>query len=84
MGEQSIGALWIQEGKNGKYLSGKITINDVTTAIVMFKNDRKEGRQPDYRIYIQKAKEEKKTEDKDLDEYKTFIQTPTDSDLKPF
>lgn len=58
--EKSIGALWLKQGAKGKYMSGEVTIGDVKTRVVVFKNDRKEegDKYPDYRIFRQKSKEE--------------------------
>ena len=52
--ENSIGALWENEGKDGrKFYAGKITLGGVETAIVVFKNDyKKADNHPDYRIFI--------------------------------
>jgi len=57
MPEQSIGALWVKEGKNGKYLSGNVEIGGVKHAVIVFKNTlKKEGeRTPDYRIFAARA-----------------------------
>ena len=48
--EDELGALWIREGKSGKFLSGKLKDG---TEIVVFKNvHKKDGEKgPDYRIY---------------------------------
>jgi uncharacterized protein (DUF736 family) len=63
MEEKSIGALWSQEGKKSgtKYLSGNITINGVTTPIIVFTNNYKEGKQPDYKIYEKKPRNQQET-----------------------
>ena len=51
--KKDIGALWINEGKAGKFLAGNITIDGVTTSIVVFKNDyKKADNHPDYRIFL--------------------------------
>ncbi len=69
---KSIGALWINEGKVGKFLAGKITIDDVTTSIVVFKNKYKDSdNHPDYRIFL--GKKQGDTE-----------KTPPPDDLDPF
>ncbi len=54
--EESIGGLWNQEGKKTaiKYLLGNITLAGITTPIIIFANNFKEGKQPDYRIYRKK------------------------------
>ena len=52
-----IGALWIKEGQNGKFMSGNVEINGVKHPILVFKNTKKEkDNQPDYKI-CQPAKE---------------------------
>ena len=56
---ESIGALWINEGKNIKYLAGEITLDNEVTKIVVFKNSYKtEEKHPDYRIYLKAAKKQ--------------------------
>jgi uncharacterized protein (DUF736 family) len=53
MADNSIGALWLNEGKKGEFYSGKLTIGGVTTSIVVFKNDyKKANNHPDFRIYL--------------------------------
>jgi len=54
--KREIGALWRRDGKNQKFLSGKITIGefgeDKTYSIVVFSNKFKEKEnQPDFRVY---------------------------------
>lgn len=54
--KREIGALWRRDGKNQKFLSGKITIGEFgeekEIQIVIFSNRFKEkDNQPDFRIY---------------------------------
>ena len=54
------GGMWEKEGRNGgKYLSWEATFtyngHPITAKGVAFKNDRKEGNQPDYRIKVNDA-----------------------------
>jgi uncharacterized protein (DUF736 family) len=45
--EEELGALWIRTSRNGKeFLTGKVGGVDV----VCFRNDKKQGKQPDYRV----------------------------------
>jgi len=62
--KRDIGALWRRDGKNQKFLSGKITIGEFgeekEIQIVVFKNKFKEkDNQPDFRIYEDKPMEKK-------------------------
>jgi len=60
MKDNSIGALWINEGKNGKFMAGKITIEGIITPIVIFKNKYKNAdNHPDYRIFTSTKQVEK-------------------------
>ncbi len=44
-----IGALWVSKDKNGKrYLSGKMG----DAKLLVFENNYKEGKQPDYKVYV--------------------------------
>lgn len=51
-----LGALWLKQGKQGKYMSG--TIGD--QRVVVFKNEHKEegSKAPDYRVLRAKSKDE--------------------------
>jgi hypothetical protein len=52
--DDEIGALWERDGRNGKFLSGRIKLPDGTDQeIVVFANDRKQPgeRTPDWRVY---------------------------------
>lgn len=53
---QSVGAIWIKEGKNGKkYMSMKLGDN----WYVIFKNAfKKEDKHPDYRVFEQQERQE--------------------------
>ena len=56
---QNIGALWINEGKNIKYLAGEIELDGKVTKIVVFKNSYKtEEKHPDYRIFVKTSKKD--------------------------
>jgi len=61
-GLNRIGALWIGEGRNGKFMSGRIELSEgQETRILVFKNNYKEeSRHPDYIIYEPESKEETK------------------------
>ena len=50
--ENELGALWVKDGKNGKFFSGNVEIDGKKTDIVVFKNTYKEegSRQPDLKI----------------------------------
>ena len=56
---ESIGALWLNESKDGKkYFSGIVTIGGDTHKIVVFKNNYKEeDKHPDYKIYPSKPRD---------------------------
>ena len=57
--ERDIGALWKREGKNQRYLSGKLTIDGKVTNVVIFVNKFKEkDNQPDFRIYEDRPRED--------------------------
>ena len=50
--EREIGALWKREGKNQRFLSGKLTIDGEVVNVVVYVNKFKEkDNQPDFRIY---------------------------------
>jgi len=64
--ERELGALWLKEGKSGKFFSGKVGDQEV----VVYKNDKyvEGGNFPYYRIYkskplvTQEAKPEEKND----------------------
>lgn len=57
-----IGALWMKDGRKGKYLTG--TVNGVR--VVVFKNDRKNSdKAPDYRVLKSKPREEREDTESD-------------------
>lgn len=63
--ERELGALWKREGKNQRYLSGKLKIGEFgvekTINVVVFINKFKEkDNQPDFRVYEDRPREESK------------------------
>ncbi|NBP58449.1 hypothetical protein EBU71_18330 [bacterium] len=62
---RDIGALWKREGKNQKYLSGYVKVDELgierELKVVVFSNKNKKDndRAPDYRIYVSKPIENK-------------------------
>jgi hypothetical protein len=59
-GLNRVGALWLSEGRNGKFFSGRIELSEgQEVRILVFKNNYKEERKhPDYIIYEPETKEE--------------------------
>ena len=55
-----IGALWIGEGRNGKFMSGRIELTEgQEVRILVFKNNYKEeSKHPDYIIYEPESQQE--------------------------
>lgn len=61
-----LGALWVKEGRKGKYMTG--TINGV--AVVVFKNERKNSeRQPDFRVLKARSREERQAVEDDSEPF---------------
>ena len=60
--ERELGALWLKEGKSGKFLSGNIGGQEV----VVYKNDKYEegGKAPYYRVYKSKPLDQAKPAEK--------------------
>ena len=57
--KKSIGALWMQTNEKGEYWTGNIEMPDGTKQnVIVFKNNYKEGNQPDFRIFEKNKKEE--------------------------
>ena len=50
------GGLWLKEGKKGKFFSGEMTFSynghEVTAKVLIFRNERKTGQQPDYVVKV--------------------------------
>jgi uncharacterized protein (DUF736 family) len=66
--ERDMGAFWTQEGKNGKYLTGYIEVEDKKIRVVMFPNRHKiNEKAPDYKLYISKEKADSPATDKKKD-----------------
>jgi len=63
--KRDIGALWKREGKNQKYLSGYIKVDELglerEVKVVIFSNKNKKDNQkaPDYRVYVSETIENK-------------------------
>lgn len=55
-----VGALWLSEGRNGKFFSGRIELNEgQEVRILVFKNSYKEeDKHPDYIIYEPESRDE--------------------------
>lgn len=52
MAQESIGGLWIKQGKAQKFLSGSIKLDGKEYQIIVFKNDKGDNpKRPDYRIF---------------------------------
>ena len=50
--KRELGALWVREGKSGKYFYGKIGEKDNQEEVVIFRNKNKNGdNHPDFIIY---------------------------------
>lgn len=49
-----LGALWIKQSAKGEYMTGTIAGQDV----VVWRNDRKTGNQPDWRVMKSKPREQ--------------------------
>lgn len=61
--KRDVGALWKREGKNQKYLSGYVKVDELgiekELKVVVFSNKNKKGndKAPDYRVYLSKPAE---------------------------
>lgn len=55
--EKEIGALWIKNGKQQDFLSGKIEVDGRVQQVIVFRNKGKkpENKAPDYIVYKDKA-----------------------------
>jgi hypothetical protein len=60
--QKELGALWINQGPRGEYLTGNIEINGEKIKVVAFKNDNKKNpAEPDWRV-LKSVPKENKTE----------------------
>lgn len=50
-----LGALWIKDGTKGEYMTGEIA----GVKVVCFRNDRKVGKQPDWRVLKSTPKDQR-------------------------
>jgi hypothetical protein len=53
---RKFGALWLKQGTRGEFMSGELTINDKKIAIVCFKNEKQNDKQPDWDILVAEDK----------------------------
>ena len=60
-----LGALWIKSGARGEYMTG--TING--QPVVVFRNDRKTGNQPDWRVLKSTPREQRASEAEPGDDF---------------
>lgn len=74
-----IGALWVKAGRKGEFLSG--TING--EQVVCFRNDRKTGKQPDWRVLKSQPRDEA-TEPDRRRPHNANAPRPTEDDEIPF
>ena len=47
-----VGALWLHEGKKGKFMAGEIEVGGRVYSVLVFKNDKQKDGQPDYSINV--------------------------------
>jgi len=82
--EQSIGALWSKQSKNGaNYLSGSVEIDGKKTQIVVFKNKFKEqDKHPDWKIFI--SQPQNRQENSSTDNVTNANNNNEDNDPLPF
>ena len=53
MAFKKIGALWLKDGKKGKFMTGNIELGEKEISVFVFKNDKGDNsRRPDYQIMI--------------------------------
>lgn len=65
--KKSNGALWQKSDKNGNpYFSGQIEIDGVKYGFKAFSNKKEKEVHPDFKIYLDTPKEEKKEEPNDV------------------
>jgi len=63
-----IGGLWLKTSKKGtKFFSGSITLDDVKTSILVFKNNKKEKENsPDYQIFLPDKREKPQRDEENI------------------
>jgi len=77
MALKSIGALWLKEGKSGKFMAGNIEVNGEEIGVMVFKNDKGDNpKRPDYRIMV--------IVEEDEDGYRQNNVAPDEDDDIPF
>lgn len=53
-----LGALWLKHSAKGPYMTGSVTIGGVETRLVLFPNNKKSEKSPDWRVMLSKPKAE--------------------------
>lgn len=55
---KELGALWERTSKAGNFfLSGKVKIDGKETEVICFKNNKKDPKHPDWKIYLSEPKQ---------------------------
>ena len=57
MEDRKIGAMWAKTGNKGEYMSGELVINGNKVAIVAFKREKRNEKEPDWDILKSKPLE---------------------------
>lgn len=53
MAFKKIGALWVKNGKKGRFLSGEIEVDGSRISVMVFKNEKGENpKRPDYTVNV--------------------------------
>ncbi len=64
MGLDKVGALWLKDGKKGKFMSGEIEVGGAKVRVLVFKNTYHESgdKKPDYEVFVsdEEAKPERR------------------------
>ena len=76
MAFKEIGALWLKDGKKGKYMSGKMEIDGKDIVIFIHKNTKAKDTHPDYKV--------SRTIDDDEPSQESLPKTDVEDDAIPF
>ena len=53
MSLKRIGALWIRDGKQGKFMAGEIEVGGMTVPVMVFRNRKGDNpKRPDYQVMV--------------------------------